>query len=234
LLYGANLLPGTLVGDYRILMRGRSSSTPDTWQFQIVQLSGTSLTYATFSGDPVVCNGTVTGPNWFDMGVFRFPFGGPPVDPVGAFDTAYANPGLSFAVILANRGITANSFDFDCFLFVPAGLDQALATRYATTANDKSGQLTTAKMAWNGITDTVYLIDGSGNYSPSIPPKYDGGLPTLMPGMDNSIHYLQHIGTGYNDPRTAVTTGTNDVLTNSTVLTWKYFPKYLWLRPAGT
>jgi hypothetical protein len=133
-------------------------------------------------------------------------------------------------VVKQSPSATVPTIDFDCFLFVPVGLDQAVATRYATTANDKSGQLTTAKMAWNGITDVVYLIDGSGNYSPSIPPKYDGGLPTLVPGMDNSIHYLQHIGTGYNDPRTGVTTGTNDVLTNSTVLTWKYFPRYLHLR----
>jgi hypothetical protein len=229
ILYGANLLPGTLVGDYRILMRGRASLANDLWRFHIVQLSGTSITYATFAGDPVECHGPTVGPHWFDMGIFRFPFGGPPVDPLSAFDTAYASPGLSFAVVF-DFGINANSFDFDCFLFVPVGLDQAVATRYATTANDKSGQLTTAKMAWNGITDTTYLIDGSGNYSPSIPPKYDGGLPTLVPGMDNSIHYLQHIGTGYNDPRTAVTTGTNDVLTNSTVLTWKYYPRYLHLR----
>jgi hypothetical protein len=50
--------------------------------------------------------------------------------------------------------------------------------------------------------------------------------------MDNSIHYLQHIGTGYNDPRTSSTSGVNDVLTNSTVLTWKYWPRYLWLRAA--
>jgi hypothetical protein len=109
-------------------------------------------------------------------------------------------------------------------------LDQAVATRYATTAYDASLPGATYKAVWNGPNDTRYLLDGSNNYSPAIAPKAEAGLPTLVPGMDNSIHYLQHIGTGYNDPRTSSTSGVNDVLTNSTVLTWKYWPRYLWLR----
>jgi hypothetical protein len=234
MMYGVNLLPGTLVGDYRVFMRVRCGATADLWSFAFTQIASASPSYASFMGDVVPYVRATTGPHWLDMGVFRFPFGGPPIDPVGAFDTAYTNPGLSFAILMTTNAVAAKTIDFDCFLFVPVGLDQALATRYSTTAFDKSGSLTTAKVAWNGVTDTRYLIDGSGNYSPSVPPKADGGLPTLMPGMDNSIHYLQHIGTGYNDPRTSATAGTDDVLTASTVLTWKYFPKYLWLRPAGT
>jgi hypothetical protein len=230
LLYGSNLL-APLVGDYRIFMRGRASHVSDGWSFNIVQLSGTSVSYATYAGVTAVCNGPTVGPHWFDMqSIFRFPYGAPPVDPIGVFDTAYTSPGLSFAIVLQGRGASAHTFDIDCLLFIPVGLDQAVETRYSTTAFDKSGQLTTAKVAWNGASDTRYLIDGSGNYSPSIAPKAEGGLPTLVPGMDNSIHYLQHVGTGYNDPRTGVTTGTNDVLTNSTVLTWKYWPRYAWLR----
>ena len=136
--------------------------------------------------------------------------------------------------MMFSDAVAANTFDFDCLLFVPVGLDQAVATRYATTAFDASLPGTSYKAAWNGVNDTRYLIDGSGNYSPGIAPKADGGLPTLVPGMDNSIHYLQHIGTGYNDPRTSSTGGTNDVLTNSTVITWKYWPRYLNLRASAT
>jgi hypothetical protein len=230
LLYGLNLLPGTLVGDYRVLMRVRSATTGVLWSFAIAQIAATAPNYALYTGQVVQYVRGSTGPHWLDMGVFRFPFGGPAVDPVGAFDTAYTNPGLSFAVMMFSDAVAANTFDFDCFLFVPVGLDQAVATRYATTAYDASLPGTTYKAAWNGPTDSRYLIDGSGNYSPGIAPKADGGLPTLVPGMDNSIHYLQHIGTGYNDPRTSSTSGTNDVLTNSTVLTWKYWPRYVWLR----
>jgi hypothetical protein len=234
LLYGLNLLPGTLVGDYRVLMRIRCGAAADVWSFSIAQIAGTSPNYALYTGDIVSYVRDTTGPHWLDMQtIFRFPFGAPPVDPIGVFDTAYTNPGLSFAVMMNSDAVAAKTLDIDCLLFVPVGLDQAVATRYATTAYDKSGSLTTAKAAWNGPNDTRYLIDGSGNYSPSIAPKADGGLPTLVPGMDNSLHYFQHVGTGVNDPRTSGTTGTNDVLTNSTVVTWKYWPRYLHLRPLG-
>jgi hypothetical protein len=231
LLYGVNLLPGTLVGDYRVFMRVRCGATADLWSFSIAQLSAASPNYALYTGDIVSYVRDTTGPHWLDMQtIFRFPFGAPPVDPISVFDVAYTNPGVSFAVMMNTDAVAAKTIDFDCLLLVPVGLDQAVATRYATTAYDKSLPGSTYKAAWNGASDTRYLIDGSGNYSPAIAPKADGGLPTLVPGMDNSIHYLQHIGTGVNDPRTSGTTGTNDVLTNSTALTWKYWPRYLWLR----
>jgi hypothetical protein len=234
LLYGLNLLPGTLVGDYRVLMRVRCGATVDVWSFAIAQLAAVTPNYPLYTGDVISYVRGTTGPHWLDMGVFRFPFGAPPVDPVGAFDVAYTNPGLSFAVMMFSNAVAAKTVDFDCLLFVPVGVDQAVATRYATTSYDASLPGTTYKAVWNGSNDTRYLLDGSANYSPGIAPVSDGGLPTLTPGMDNSIHYLQHIGTGYNDPRTSSTGGVSDVLTNSTVLTWKYWPQYLHLRPAGT
>lgn len=234
LLYGVNLLPASLVGDYRVLMRVRSGTAVDVWTFSFAQIAAASPNYALNVGDEVSYVRDTTGPHWLDMGVFRFPFGAPAIDPVGAFDTAYASPGLSFAIMMNSDAVAAKTVDFDCLFFIPAGLDQALATRYATTAYDKSMPGATYKAVWNGLSDSVYLLDGSNNYSPAIAPKYDGGLPTLMPGMDNCLHYLQHIGTGVNDPRTSSTTGTNDVLTASTVVTWKYWPLYLHMRPAGT
>ena len=234
LLYGLNLLPGTLVGDYRVFMRVRSATTGVLWSFAIAQLAAASPNYALFTGDVVSYLRGTTGPHWLDMQtVFRFPFGGPPVDPVGAFDTAYTNPGLSFAVMMFSDAVAANTFDFDCLLFIPVGLDQAVATRYATTAYDASLPASSYKAVWNGPNDTRYLLDGSNNYSPGIAPKAEAGLPTLVPGMDNSIHYLQHVGTGYNDPRTSSTSGVNDSLSASTVLTWKYWPRYLWLRASA-
>jgi hypothetical protein len=231
LLYGLNLLPGTLVGDYRVFMRVRCGAAVDVWSFSIAQIGAVTPNYALFDGDTVAYLRGTTGPHWLDMQtIFRFPYGAPPVDPIGAFDTAYTNPGLSFAVLMHSDAVAAKTVDFDCFLFVPVGVDQAVATRYATTAYDASLPGATYKAVWNGPNDTRYLLDGSNNYSPAIAPKAEAGLPTLVPGMDNSIHYLQHIGTGYNDPRTSSTSGVNDVLTNSTVLTWKYWPRYLWLR----
>jgi hypothetical protein len=231
LLYGLNLLSGTLVGDYRVFMRVRCGAAVDVWSFSIAQIGAVTPNYALFDGDTVAYLRGTTGPHWLDMQtIFRFPYGAPPVDPIGAFDTAYTNPGLSFAVLMHSDAVAAKTVDFDCFLFVPVGLDQAVATRYATTAYDASLPGATYKAVWNGPNDTRDLLDGSNNYSPAIAPKAEAGLPTLVPGMDNSIHYLQHIGTGYNDPRTSSTSGVNDVLTNSTVLTWKYWPRYLWLR----
>jgi hypothetical protein len=234
LLYGLNLLPGTLVGDYRVFMRVRCGAAVDVWSFSIAQIGAVTPNYALFDGDTVAYLRGTTGPHWLDMQtIFRFPYGAPPVDPIGAFDTAYTNPGLSFAVLMHSDAVAAKTVDFDCLLFVPVGLDQAVATRYATTAYDASLPGTSYKAVWNGPNDTRYLLDGSNNYSPGIAPKADGGLPTLVPGADNSIHYLQHIGTGYNDPRTSSTSGVNDSLSASTVLTWKYWPRYLWLRPTG-
>jgi hypothetical protein len=233
LLYGLNLLPGTLVGDYRILMRVRSGATVDVWSFAIAQIQAAD-NIALYTGDVVQYVRDTNGPHWLDMGVFRFPFGGPPVDPISTFVAPFTNPGLSFAVMMFSNAVAAKTVDFDCLLFVPVGLDQAQSTRYATVGVDKSLPGATYKGIYDSPDDITYLVDGSSNYSPGIAPKYDGGLPTLVPGADNSIHYLQHIGTGVNDPRTSGTSGTNDVLTNSTVLTWKYWPNYLWLRPAGT
>ncbi|MDP9223855.1 MAG: hypothetical protein M3P18_08365, partial [Actinomycetota bacterium] len=206
LVYGVNLLPATLVGDYRVLMRVRCGATADVWSLQFAQIAAASPSYSLNTGAVISYTRTTTGPHWLDMGVFRFPFGAPPVDPVAAFDTTYTSPGLSFAILMASNAVTSKTLDFDVFLFVPVGADQALATRYGTTTYDKSLPGATYKAAWNGLTDTRYLLDGSNNYSPGIAPKADGGLPTLTPGADNSIHYLQHIGTGYNDPRTTVTT----------------------------
>ena len=235
LLVGVNLLPGTPPGNYRILMRYRTSHASDTWKLAITQASGASPAYRVYTGDTIDVNGPTTGPFWADMGVFRIPYQAPFTDPSGAFNPGGTTPGIGFALVMMEpSGVAAHTFDIDCFLFVPAGVDQALATRWSTTATDKSLPSGSYKMALDGPADDRYLLDGSGVYLPGIGPAGEGGLPTLMPGADNSIHWLQHVGTGYNDARTLQVTGTNDTLGNSTVVTWRYYPRYLWLRPAGT
>jgi hypothetical protein len=234
LMYGVNLLSSTPVGDYRILMRVRSGAAVDVWSFSIQQMSSATDSAIIRKGDVVPYTRDTVGPHWLDMGVFRVPFGSPRL-PVGSpFGTAPTSPGITFMVTMDSNAVASKTVDFDCFLFIPVGVDNALATRYGTTAYDKYLPGSTYKTVLDGINDTRHLLDGSGNFSAGAPPAGEGGLPTLMPGADNTIHYLEHVGTGYNALGVGGTSGTNDDITHSNVVTWKYYPRYLHLRPAGT
>lgn len=231
-LHGTNLLTSTLIGDYRVLVRVRSDDTAADWALRLVQTAGASNTFELYPGEQATYVRTTTGPHYVDLGVFRFPFGAPQL--VSALDSPYGNPGLSFALQVNwldyHTAGTDPTIDIDCLVFVPVGQDQAVSNTYGSTAYDKSLPAATYKGVWNGLTGARYLLDTSSNYSPGVIPYPSGGLPVLVPGADNTIHFFRHVGTGYNDPRTGGTTGTNDALADTTALSWKYFPLYLDIR----
>ena len=206
------------------------SSTSAAWNLTIVQLSGTASAFATYSGPTITYNPSVVGTHWLDMGVFRFPFAAPPLN--SPIETVYTSPGVSFALVVDHTD--TSTFDVDCFMLLPVNLDQSTSQTYDSIGIDKSLPGTSYQLVLNSPSDVRYLLDTAGNYSPGIPPAPSGYLPVVNPGEDNSISFLQHLGMGYNDPRTGSNVSTADVLANSTAFSWSYYPRYLFVRPATT
>lgn len=211
---GQFVMAGNPIGDYRVLLRYRSSAPGDGWTVWLGQLDGGS------TGDAARPAPTA---GWMDLGVFRFPASAPDVDTL--FNTTPAPFGtrIQLNMALAAGSVAGDTLDLDTLMFVPAGLDQAAANHLALTLAP-SGISGSVAAAFDAVNDSSYLLSSGqiGLRSPSVV----GTLPTVVPGCDNSLTFLRTIA--------AVDGAATDAISTSTVLNWTYWPRYLHARPTGS
>lgn len=220
LLWNSNtVMANAPVGDYRVLIRTRASDSSD-WLIQFVLLGGSTSNRV--NGDVITYHQVGTGPKWLDLGVFRLPPGAPPIDT--GFGTAATSAGVRPELFITAPAATSKTLDLDGIMFVPAGVDQAVATRTGMSSVPVSGS-GSLSLVLDSLADFVYMLDSGGQVGYTPVPSFVGSLPSVVPGADNSLTYLWHVG---------ITTTTNDSITASTVLNWKYWPRYLHLRTATT
>lgn len=168
-----------------------------------------------------------TSPNemaLYDMGVVRLPFNQPMMDPatdlVPAFSASfYFGVGLSTGT---------GTIDWDGGLFVPVGLDEGVSASWGGTIF--STPLT--GVTYHGIADGINKMAYS-KYDAGLGDQaagmlvLDGGFPIVVPGVKNVLTILPTVFP-------SATTAEPDSKTRTTVVTWKYFPPYLYDRPASS
>lgn len=161
--------------------------------------------------------------DWIDVGVVAMPGGAPISDPAFGLD---GDP----VPALWNFGVSVPGFltlDFDALVLVPAGRPNTLTRHgsvvFPTTYTDKVVTL-------DGVNNRRYAVGESVNaagITTTVPPlSVAGALPVVVPGATNTLTFFATTAIGGTDM--------NDVKTHTTVVDYKYFPRYVYERPALT
>lgn len=119
---------------------------------------------------------------------------------------------VEFRLDLSTTGSTTTMFEG--LLFVPARLDEAVLSQYVGVKAPGS-----AVQAWvDGVDRAVSFADSSGRTLPAEVGSFVGlGWPQLVPGQRNVLHSLDTFNRAKRDPL---------------AVTFRYFPRYLYARPA--
>jgi hypothetical protein len=218
---GVYILAGAIVGDYHVMLRYRTSAPGVEWS---VTLSQFDVAGAAVTGPPGTTESTFAG--WIDLGVFRWPLGAPEVDTAFGTTPASAGTRIRLDLSLPAGSVAGDTFDFDCLMFVPAGLDQAASNTTAFVAVPSQLGATSASLVLDRQGDRAYLTNSGGQIGTLGYPSYVGGLPYVVPNADNSLTWLRAVSVGFS--------AATDTLAATTVLNWSYNPRYLYVRPATT
>ena len=212
-------------GEYRALLRVRKAAAADVWFVRGRQHVGTIP-----ATDPVQLRvgetvtyeaGTSAGPHYLDLGVFRFPFGSPEVSSFPA--TPSYGAGVRLAIDL-RRDVAGSTLDIDCLLLVPVNVDQAVSNRYSATKVGATVTVGPARLRLDGVGDSRWVRDVSNVLAHGTSVTPIGDLPELVPGADNALHLVRQLDY----------TKAADGLTNTTIVDWTYYPRYLYVRGATT
>lgn len=194
-------------GDYRLLVRVRSSSAAATitgW------VSDPSLSVDLSASTKRAIPGTTWG--YVDLGVVRAPGFAPRKTTL--LDQGHASRTYVTFYISASQNETV---DFDVMMLVPVGLDDALDTRTAIVGGDLTG---TDDLYLDGVNKFSYMrVSSTDTMAPAV---VVGGFPRVMPNADCHLNFVRLIGVA------------GDSKTLDTVVNWTYYPLYLYDRPATT
>ena len=205
---GTSYLANVPRGDYRLLVRVRSSSSTSTitgW------ISDPSLSIDLSSQPKPLIPGTTWG--WVDLGVVRAPGFGP--RQTALLDQAHdTRTYLTFYITAANDV----TIDFDELMLVPAGLDAALDTRTAIVGGDLTG---TDDLFVDGVNEQTYLrVESTDTMAPAT--MVGSGFPRVVPNADCRLNFVRLINTAGDDKAL------------DTTINWTYLPQYLYDRPASS
>jgi hypothetical protein len=213
-------------GLYRILMRVVSTATSGSgttvYQFRVgvqgpagaVFAAPASLTVNTFSADGRLV----------DLGVIQIP-GGTMLGGVGlqaAAGVVGAAPIWSIqAALVSNNGFVAPTIRFDELYLLPVDTNYGDATTAIITGSTTAG----SSPVFDAVQDAERSIldTGTGPFTGTPTPlTLDrlGGLPMLRPGVNNYLTWIE-------EPSTITTTATSTFV-------GRYYPRYLYSRPAST
>jgi hypothetical protein len=217
---GVFVMAGNPIGDYKVMIRCRSTAPAVGWQLWMTQYDATS---AIVVGDRSTVGGGNTA-GWLDLGVFRFPMGSQTVDTAFGTTPASAGTRIKIDMSLDAGSVAGDKLDLDTLMFIPCGLDQAAShrTAFISSPTTLSGS---HSLVIDGQNDSVYLKNGSGTLGTSGHSRWIGGPPEVVPNADNSLTWLRVVS--------GVGSATDDI-TSTTVLNWQYWPRYLYVRPATT
>lgn len=204
------------VGDYRVFARGHA--TVDT-----------SVIFNYPDENPPIPTGLIPGggptATWFDFGIARLPTDAPQTaDPFGLAPSDFTTSVSASFDMVASAG----TVDLDGLLFIPVGLDAAGCSKFIRTYIFSSGAAT---LTIDGVNEAARLVSTSGPPFQTLAgtaPAVDGaGFPEVVPGYSNQLALIRNTYTPFGG-------GGNDSKTATTVVTWKYYPRYLYVRPATT
>lgn len=194
-------------GDYRVFLLG------DQWEVGAPSVEWSLSTYP-YSSATVLKSGA-RGPSssnrWTDLGLARLPEGAP-MAAEASMRWGASSELVEFRLDLETAGITDSIFEG--LLFVPARLDEAVMSEYLGVKAPGS-----AVTVWvDGADRAASFVDASGRTLPAEVGSLVGlGWPRLTPGQVNVLHSLDT---------------QNSLVDEPLDVTFRYFPRYLYARPA--
>lgn len=118
--------------------------------------------------------------------------------------------------LYAQRISGSGNLNWDCLVFVPAD-DRLCFVSWGTTAP--------TSFVLDGISRTIYGVDGSGRIADIGQTGFAGDFPSISPGITNRLVYL-------ND--TSPNPSSADAVSTTVSLTGSYWPRYMSVRPGST
>ena len=214
-------------GDYRVLVRGLTGAVTAPTETTIAFFNKAPLNGTTYTIDEAALARTwpyqLSGApqEWFDLGVAAMP-GGAPIT-----DAAFALPGAT-GTALWNVGVYDNNFPnvhLDAIVLVPAGRPNTI-TRHFLAAFPAT--YTSKAVTFDGITNRAFAVGTILSSSTAVAAEdVAGSMPIVVPNANNVLHFFAHVGVA-NPSRLTDTKAT------TTLITWKYHPRYIYDRPATT
>jgi hypothetical protein len=198
------------LGDYRLLVRIKTSTAG-------VSIAGHRAGTALPSARPITGDGLY---HYYDFGVVRMPVSRPQPNPPGI--TTLGPATATAELIFAAAGATGTIL-IDELVLVPAGLDDAVSSRILIGGgNTDMGPTNLLPVNVDSMTRSLWQGNASA-YNPI--PVVGAGFPMVAPAVKNVITIIRSI---------SALTGYYDIKTANYVVTWMYYPQYLYVRPATT
>ncbi|MDG4792019.1 carbohydrate binding domain-containing protein [Micromonospora sp. WMMD1102] len=201
-------------GRYRVLARIRTTVATDVIYATIRW--GLNAYIAGLAETSVGWDGTAGSTAWriVDLGLISFPSG---ADPTVDGLTGSPLPARGqFLRLDARRQSGTGNLDIDYLLFVPAD-DRLLIVRWNDIKNNEGGDVVI-----DSAQEVVYGIRNGVVYGGGSPPAITGWM-YASPGTANRLYWLRSVG-----PLSS------DDITNQTLLTIEYVPRYLYVRPVAS
>jgi hypothetical protein len=195
-------------GTYRVFVRVRPATAGGIFQIKL-EHGIRAIQNAT-----VTTTVTTTTYTMVDLGLVQIPEG---IDPItdGPGGATLAVVGIPIKLYAQRTGGSGN-LNWDCLYFIPAD-DRLCLVSWGSTAP--------TSFVLDGISRTIYGIDGSGRIADIGQTAFSGDFPSITPGITNRLVYI-------ND--TTPNPGSSDAVSTSVTLTASYWPRYLSVRPVGT
>jgi hypothetical protein len=196
-------------GTYRVYVRVRKSvgADPVTMQLQI-NLDGATVTNAT-----VTVPAVATNRYWVDLGLVQYPLGSDP-NTDGYTNTALSVRGQELRIQAARTSGTTN-LDIDAVILVPAD-DLFMLIKWSEFSGPTSFIVDSGDEA-------VYAVGASGEVRGTQMAEVVGGFPRVSPSVTNRVFFVLDVGA----------TAGGDDKTSTVAVTPYYWPRYLYVRPAG-
>lgn len=213
-------------GDYRAFARlGHNGvDAVNLHFFNRAPLDGTTYTADEAAAVATYTPGVV-GKDWVDFGVVAMPGDGPRTDT--AFDLA-GSTGTSVWNIGISSEITLLTVDLDAVVLVPAGRPETV-TRHGSVSFP--APFTNKVVTLDGVNNRRFAAgeptSASGTTTMVAPDEIAGSLPIVVPSATNVLHFFANTTLG------SVSRLMDDKAT-TTAITWKYYPRYIYDRPAST
>ena len=202
-------------GDYRVLVR---CLAPAGATLQLGNSGGTAILSYTV---PATSPGELA---WYDMGVARMPIGQPLTDSSLGLVPTLASQFSFQAGLSTGTGV----IDADAVLFIPAGLDKGVAASLVKAAPPYALSGVDYYCTLDSINGLAYSrADFGTGYQNTGAISLAGGFPTVTPGVKNVIHLVPYLFGGALDAEP-------DSKSKTAAISWKYYPQYLYDRPAAS
>lgn len=213
-------------GDYRVFVRAAGVNVGMTFYFWNRPPSTGSTLLVDEAVLTFMCDSDDPGTDWMDMGVAAMPGGAPLSDPAFGLDSADPVPALWNLAVQVPGGST--TVDLDAIMLVPAGRPNTLTTHatavFPTTFTDQV-------VTFDGVNNRRYAVgesvNAAGTTTVVAPLSVSGKLPRVVPGASNSLTFFATAAIGG-------VLDLSDSKTLETVIEFKYFPPYVYERPALT